>query len=1000
MLQLYARIPIRYRLALTLVCIFTGAILFADWLGLVPNARQQLMRGRVSLCESLAISGTAMVASGDSQGFESTVKALVRRNESLQSVRLVDSNGKQRFATDGHDEHWSDAPKDLASNITVPIFRFGQPWGDLQIAFQETDAELAWARYGIWGLLAFAIPICFLQFSFFLKRMVAALNPEGAVPENVRSFMDCFAEGLVLIDEKERILIANKRLCEALGKSPDELFGKSIGSLGFEIGDDKTEWPWDEAMRREQLVSERILRLRRQTDAGEVASTFTVTCNPFPGQGLMATLDDITEIEENKAKLAVALGVAKDASEAKSAFLANMSHEIRTPLNAVLGFTDVLRRGLVSDSEEAIGHLNMIHRSGAHLLELINDILDLSKIEAGRMQVESIPTEIDAVILDAANVQSGRASEKEIELKTEFLTDIPTTVHCDPTRLRQITTNLLGNAIKFTEQGAVTIRTECLSATAIANPPANELSDSTPYYLCIHVDDTGIGMTPEQQDKIFDSFVQADSSTTRKFGGTGLGLSISRRLAEAMNGSLSVQSTPGTGSTFTVTLPVSEQDAAEWTSRDVVTARAQRSENSSDSTELQKLPPKPVLVVDDGEANRRLIELVLSRAGAVVTCAEDGQQAIDAIHAGQFELVFMDMQMPVLDGRSATRQLRAAGCKIPIVALTGNAMKGDREKCIEAGCDDFLSKPVNLDLLLECCRHYLGDGDCQPATTDAKPVFAKIAENENNACEPSTDQTDSTRDTSPIFTTLPIDDDELREVVANFIDRLDTRLTGMQEAVRQADFETVRSEAHWLKGSGGTVGFAALTNPALQLEQAAKCEDGETALAILEELQSIRARIVSPIAGNDPIDGNPASPSATSPTGTVSKPESPNNPPTEDAFGMLSQIQEPPIHCTLPMDDDDYRAIVIDFIERLDVRLMGMLSMVQKKSFEELENEAHWLKGAGGTVGFPALTEPALALMNAARAAQVQQCQESLRDILLIRQRLVVPGKTDSLATN
>ncbi len=329
--------------------------------------------------------------------------------------------------------------------------------------------------------------------------------------------------------------------------------------------------------------------------------TFSVNCTPVMGKGLMATFDDITAIEENKAALAVALGAAKDANEAKSAFLANMSHEIRTPLNAVLGFTDVLRRGLVTDSAESLDHLNMIHRSGSHLLELINDILDLSKIEAGRMQVESIDTNIDQVIYDTVDVLRVRAQEKDIDLVVKFNTAIPETIQSDPTRLRQIIMNLVGNAIKFTEQGSVSIITE-LSG------------QSESPQIKINIVDTGIGMTVDQQARIFESFTQADSTTTRKFGGTGLGLSISRRLAESMGGELTVDSATGVGSTFTVTLPICQTDLQQLVSQEDLTRAAKSRLDATDQAELIRLPNKPILVVDDGEANRRLIELILTRA--------------------------------------------------------------------------------------------------------------------------------------------------------------------------------------------------------------------------------------------------------------------------------------------------------------------------------------------------------------------------------------------------
>ncbi|MEL6109774.1 MAG: histidine kinase dimerization/phospho-acceptor domain-containing protein, partial [Planctomycetota bacterium] len=409
MLTLYARLPIRFRLAMTMVCILAGAVLLADGLGVIPKEKASVVAGRVALAESMAISGTALL-NDDTTLLRQSTEAIVSRNESLRSVRLIKASGEIEFETDGHGGFWSDEPEHLHSNLSVPIFRGETRWGDLQLAFTETATELGWSRFGVFGILLFTCPVCFFQFAFFLKRMVDALNPEGAIPDGVRSLMDTFTEGLVLIDEQERILFANRQLCQATGRSYDELFGKSIRSIGFEIADGNPVWPWEEAFGSGKLTRERVLRLRN----GNFVATFSVNSNPVPGHGLMATLDDITEIEEHKAQLGVALGAAKDASEAKSAFLANMSHEIRTPLNAVLGFTDVLRRGLVSDAREASEYLNMIHRSGSHLLGLINDILDLSKIEAGRVEVESIPTAVHEVVIDAVNVQSVRAAEKGI----------------------------------------------------------------------------------------------------------------------------------------------------------------------------------------------------------------------------------------------------------------------------------------------------------------------------------------------------------------------------------------------------------------------------------------------------------------------------------------------------------------------------------------------------------------------------------------------------------
>lgn len=998
MLKLYARIPIRFRIAFALTCIVAGATLLAEFLQVLPNARKYVGQGRVALCESLAISGTALLATGNLDGLEQSVNALVARNENLLGVRLIETSGKVRFETDDHAAYWSDDKARVEHNMIAPIFRGGDRWGDLQVAFQEHDIQLGYARYGIMGVLALILPLCFVQFSLLLKHMLEALNPEGAVPETVREFINTFAGGLVLIDDKQRILIANEHLAEALEKQPSELVGKPIESLEFQTADQNSSLPWEDALASGGSVSERILRLPSNDPENGKHATFTVNCRAFDQLGAMATFDDITELEENKAKLATALGIANDASEAKSAFLANMSHEIRTPLNAVLGFTDVLRRGLVSDSDEAVGHLNMIHRSGAHLLELINDILDLSKIEAGRMHVESIPTQIQDVVLDAANVQRGRAGEKGVTLAIEFLSDLPDSVSCDPTRLRQIITNLLGNAIKFTEAGAVTIRVECIENTTVAHDL--DALESAPHSLFIHVDDTGIGMTPDQQSKIFESFVQADSSTTRKFGGTGLGLSISRRLAEAMHGDLTVRSEPGKGSTFTVTLPVREDDARTWISKDLLQHQVTEKQSNQDVGQLQDLPARPILVVDDGEANRRLIELVLSRAGAVVTSVTNGQEAVDAINEGDFDLVFMDMQMPVLDGMSATKILRKSGHTLPIVALTGNAMKGDRERCLDAGCDDFLSKPVNIDLLLQCCVRFIGSD-----TTTHHESADAFAFQDHFASEATADSP-----TSPIHSTLPIEDDEIRSVVVDFLERMDARLDGMQNALQSADFELVQSEAHWLKGSGGTVGYGALTEPAGALERAAKLGDTERAVQLLEEIQALRARIVCPgsesnLVSQPPLGDN-IDPAAieTEPPRYVGLVAGMKDPAAETPLPTPPALPPalPPdaIECTLPLDDEDYREIVMDFVKRLDIRLMGMLSMLKSKSMEELGNEAHWLKGAGGTVGYGALTEPSQELMHAARDGDAERCKEALHQVLQIRQRLVVPENAPDAITH
>ncbi|TWU08257.1 hybrid sensor histidine kinase/response regulator [Stieleria varia] len=972
-MNLYRRIPIRFRIALGLVGMMAGTILLADAFGLWPSEKRQVLKGRAQLCETLAISGTAMVSTGDLDGLRITMAGITKRDAQIRSTGFRTIDGELLVDAGDHSQCWDETLPNGELQMRVPVYRNGTTWGHLEVAFASVGESLGWHRYGIYSLVAIIVPMCFIQFSIFLRKTLDAMDANGAVPKTVRDVLNTFVEGLVLIDNRNRILFANRKVCDSAGQTTQQLVGKSINDLPWVVTDGEQELPWVEANRSGESVRDRVIQMNHQSQDGETRTlTFTVNCTTYPGRGVMTTLDDITEIEENKAKLAVALGAAKDASEAKSSFLANMSHEIRTPLNAVLGFTDVLRRGMVTSSEEAVDHLNMIHRSGAHLLSLINDILDLSKIEAGKMQVESIPTAVHQALLDATGVQTARAKEKNINLTIELLSDIPRTVLGDPTRLRQIITNLVGNAIKFTENGEVRVLAECQTS---ADDPC----------LRIHVQDTGIGMTPEQQDKIFESFVQADSSTTRKFGGTGLGLSISRRLAEAMGGGLTVQSVAGEGSTFTLTLPIAENDLSDMISPDEV-QRMASARDAGQGNAVLRLPHDPILVVDDGAANRRLIELVLGRAGADVTCVTNGLEAIEEMERREYRLVFMDMQMPVLDGMSATRRLRQSGCTTPIVALTGNAMKGDREKCLEAGCDDFLSKPVDLDALLACAAGYVGvaDDSDQSAhqTTDGHAVdFGGLIQNRTHAPQstnPGHSNTSATDPTGPIHSRLPMDDEDYRSVVVDFIARLDGRLKAMLHALESNSFDELQQEAHWLKGSGGTVGLPELGPPALRLESAAKQSDFGQALSIMREICDIRSRIVSPAAAADMLIEEQHA---------VAKLNQASHLTEVDCHDLSTE----PIPCSLPLDDAEYAEIVADFIVRLDERLDAMQDLLDEGLFESLGNEAHWLKGAGGTVGYGALTQPAMELLQAARDEALDRCQHALDAVLQIRARLIVP---------
>lgn len=473
---------------------------------------------------------------------------------------------------------------------------------------------------------------------------------------------------------------------------------------------------------------------------------------------------------------------AEAASQAKSSFLANMSHEIRTPLNAILGFADLLRcGGERNDEAEKQDFLETIHRSGEHLLTLVNDILDLTKIEAGQMDYEKVPFSPHQIIAEVMSVMRARSQGKGLGMEYHWYGAIPETITSDPARFRQLLLNLVGNAVKFTERGAI-------QAVARLDEERSELT--------VDIIDTGIGIPAGVCETIFKPFTQADSSVTRRFGGTGLGLSISRHLAAALGGRITVQSEVGKGSTFSVTIatgPLAGVRMLDHPVSDIVTSP--RSEPAPQSI---RLDGRSILVVDDGETNRKLIRLVLTRAGADVCLAENGLEAVTASREQEFDLILMDMQMPLMDGYTAAARMRENGCDRPIVALTAHAMRGDSERCLEAGCSDYLTKPINPEKLIEKISKILGTAN---VPENARP-------NAESAC--------SLNDV--VTSELPMDDQEFADIVVEFVERYRMKLTEMHEACLAEDWQTLAELAHWLAGAGGSAGFPVLTQSARKLE--------------------------------------------------------------------------------------------------------------------------------------------------------------------------------------
>ena len=520
-----------------------------------------------------------------------------------------------------------------------------------------------------------------------ITERLAAERARQADQDRFRALLDSTAEAIYGLDLQGRFTFLNHSCLETLGYESDtELLGMDSHQQIHSSYPDGRPYPPEDcpigkALSTGQPVyspNEHLLR----RDGSFLPVEIWAHPKRIAGKimGCVVTFFDISERLRIAEELSQAKAAAESASQAKSDFLANMSHEIRTPMAAILGYVDILLRQ-VSEPDD-VECLRVIQRNGVHLLEIINDILDLSKIEAGRLQLETVPVSLEQVLGEVMSLMNVRAAEKNLPLTLEFDGPVPKEIQSDPTRLRQILMNLLGNAIKFTEEGSVALR-------------ARLLDDRL---LQISVHDTGIGIAEEHLGHLFQAFSQADTSVTRRFGGTGLGLVISRKLIEMLGGSIEVESQPGGGSTFTFTVATGDLLGVDRVAGGPVALRSAPEEPSPAS--LPDLSGLSVLVVDDRRDIRYLVQSYLEEAGASVETGGDGQAALDHLQRTIPDVLVLDMQMPRLDGYSTARELRQRGFSLPILALTASAMKYDRDLCLQAGCDSYLSKPVERGALL------------------------------------------------------------------------------------------------------------------------------------------------------------------------------------------------------------------------------------------------------------------------------------------------------------
>jgi PAS domain S-box-containing protein len=608
-----------------------------------------------------------------------------------------------------------------------------------------------------------------------------------------RSLIEANIDAIMTTDPSGIITDVNKQMEALTDCTRDELIGAPFKSY---FTDPERAEAAIKLVLSEKSVTDYELTARardgKQTVVSYNATTFYDRNRTL--QGVFAAARDVTERKRVEAELQQAKAAAESASRTKSEFLASMSHEIRTPMNAIMGIADLLAKTALSPEQDK--YVQIFRRAGDNLLNLINDILDLSKVEASQLELEQTGFSLHDHLEKVMEMVVTRANEKGLALVCEIAPSAPNDLVGDPTRLRQVLLNLLGNAIKFTESGEVSLRVTLDGNFAV------------PTALRFAVSDTGIGIPSQKLGRVFERFTQADSSTTRRFGGSGLGLTISRRLVELMGGRIWVESVEGKGSVFSFAVPF---EIWPETNRPTLMTVGVDPE--------AQLPALRILLAEDSADNCTITMAYLEDTPYQVEIAETGAIACEKFMAGHYDLVLMDRQMPVMDGLTATRSIRAweqANDRppTPIIALTASALKGDREMCLAAGCTAFLTKPIKQEVLLRAIKERFLIAP--PIVKEKNGRIDAVVARMNNQFA----------DRIPAYLL------NCRQNVNFILDALD-----------RVDLETVTFLGHQMSGSGGMFGFQEITDIGAALEQAAQNADFETSRKWASELSSYLDRV-------------------------------------------------------------------------------------------------------------------------------------------------------------